>query len=52
MSDIALTLPTDRSFPRRETNRSRAAAAQSASVYAAFALSVAFSFALVFGVVH
>lgn len=53
MTDITLTLPADRPYrPHSKAAASPFAALRSASTYAAFGLSVAFSFAVVFGLVH
>ena len=52
MSDVAQTRPIERQFRHRQVSRSITAVATSTSIYAAFALSLAFSFALVFGLMH
>jgi hypothetical protein len=52
MTDIALTLPADRQYRSFSNSGSPLATLRSACTYAAFGLSVAFSFAVVLGIVH
>jgi hypothetical protein len=53
MTDIALTLPADRQYrPHSKVAGASFATLRSACTYAAFGLSVAFSFAVVLGFVH
>lgn len=50
MTDIAFTLPAEKSQARPGSSRAITATVQSALTYAAFCTSITFSLALVFGV--
>ncbi len=52
MTDISIILPVHRSARSSARTRPALDRLRLASIHGAFALSVAFSFALVFGVIH